>query len=76
MKEQIILPVFEDLKAELVGWDVCSTAEAAGVSDQTIYNWLVGKTRKPRLDTITKVASAIGFELRLARKATQLKSVA
>ena len=67
--------VFEDLKAELAGWDVESVAAMCGVAPSTMYFWLAGKTKKPRIDTISKVADAIGFELQMARKQAQLRLV-
>ena len=67
--------VFEDLKSELRGWDISSVARSADVAQATIYFWLEGRTKTPRIDTITKVADVIGFELALARKQVKLKMV-
>lgn len=57
--------VFEQLKEELANWHTPSVAEASGVSPQTIYYWLDGHTKLPRLDTVVRVAEAIGLRLRL-----------
>lgn len=35
---RMIYELFEDLKAEIDGYDVQSIAYTSGVSDQTIYN--------------------------------------
>lgn len=64
--EQIKL--FEDLKGILNGYCVESVAEASGVATSTLYFWLDGKTRKPRLDTIVKVADALGYQLQLVER--------
>ncbi len=61
------LAVFEELKDLLFDYEVRSVSELSGVSKATIYNWLEGKTRKPRLDTILKVAEALGYTLTLHR---------
>ena len=63
--------LFTALKDALSGYHVKSVAEIAGVHHSTVYNWLEGKTEHPRIDTIEKVAGAIGFEvdLKMVRKA-------
>jgi len=65
-KERI--EIFEDLKAIIADYNFDWLAETAGVSPQTLYYWVNGRTRKPRLDTITKVASAVGYKLKLVRR--------
>jgi len=67
--------LFTDLKGELRGWDIKSVAIEAEVAPATIYFWLCGKTKKPRLDTVARVANAIGFDLQLVRKKVQLRRV-
>lgn len=62
--------VFEDLKGVLAEFDFHWVAETAGVSQQTLYNWHNGYTHKPRIDTITKVANALGYEIVLELKET------
>ena len=67
-EQKLVLPIFEELKEELQEWDVESVAECAGVSNACIWYWLEGKTKKPRLDTIMRVADAIGFDLKLVKR--------
>lgn len=61
------IALFEDLKGIIAEYNPLWIEQECGVTDQTIYNWLSGKTRKPRLDTIVKVASAVGYELTLQK---------
>ena len=69
--------VFEDLKEILATCDFKWVSENAGVSDQTLYNWHNGLTKKPRIDTLTKVAEALGYEIVVVLKATnKLRRVA
>lgn len=42
-------------------------AEEAGCSWQTLYNWCGGHTTHPRIDTLTKVGTALGFRIKLVR---------
>jgi DNA-binding phage protein len=44
-----------------------AVAEEAGCHWTTLYNWCAGKTTHPRIDTLTKVAAALGFEIVLKR---------
>lgn len=60
--------VFEDLKTVLYDYDLTSVAYTAKVSIQTLYNWIHGYTKYPRIDTLTKVANAVGFEINLELK--------
>ena len=60
--------IFNQLKDILAEYNLESVAYTAGVSLSTLYYWLDGHTQKPRLDTICKVAAAIGYELTLAKK--------
>jgi DNA-binding phage protein len=41
------------------------------VSDQTLYNWMSGRTTRPRWDTLNRVAKALG--LRVVVTIQQLK---
>jgi len=59
--------VFEDIKAELRGYNVDWVSDHAGVSKAAIYFWLDGTTRQPRLSTIVKVAKALGYRVVLAK---------
>ncbi len=73
--DEDLLEVFEDLKAILNGYNPAWIEQESGVTDQTIYNWLQNKTRKPRLDTITKVAKVVGYKLTLVKEGPHLRSV-
>ena len=50
-------------------------AEVAGVSPHTIYNWCYGPVLSPHLRTIVAVASAVGYDLVLKKKAPKLRVV-
>lgn len=49
------------------GFSVDALAQEAGVAPATIYFWLDGKTKHPRIDTVHKVATALGLDIRLYR---------
>lgn len=57
--------IFVQICTLLKEWNIPSVASAAEVCPATIYNWMDGTTVTPRLDTIVKVAQAIGYELTL-----------
>ena len=61
------IAIFEELKDIISDYNPRWIELECGVTDQTIYNWLSGKTRKPRLDTIAKVARSVGYELFLGK---------
>ena len=67
-EQKLVMPIFEELKEELQDWNIESVAECAGVSNACIWYWLEGKVKKPRLDTIMRVADAIGFDLKLVKR--------
>lgn len=50
-------------------------ADEAGICLATLYNWCHGTTFNPRLNTVIKVAKALGYEIQLVRTA-KLKKVA
>lgn len=68
--------VFEQLKDILAGYCVADVAEKAAVCPATIYFWLDGTTQKPRMDTVIKVARAVGWEISLKRRRVQLRRAA
>jgi len=75
MKPQVKLntkSVYEELKSVLTSYNIQSVAEVANVHVNTIYHWLEGYTKAPRIDTIDRVAKAVGhrIELRLVTKPT------
>lgn len=47
------------------GEGVKNIAFNAGVHYTTLYNWRVGKTRAPRIDTVVKVANELGYAVEL-----------
>lgn len=49
------------------GFSMEALAKRAGIANATMYFWLAGHTKHPRIDTIHKVASALGFDIRLYR---------
>lgn len=57
--------LFDDICTELAGADTKKMAVLSEVSLATLYNWKDGTTRRPRLDTLSKVAAALGYELTL-----------
>ena len=68
--------LFIDLLAIIGTTNLYWLADQACVAHGTLYNWLDGKTMKPRIDTLTKVAKACGYEIVLKRvKGTRLKLV-
>jgi len=69
------LKIYEEIKDVLLTMNVRWVAEHANVSQACLYNWLDGTTQYPRLDTITKVADCLGFDVALIKKA-KLKRVA
>ena len=68
LNEQDQAEVFEQLKDIMRGYNVEDVAYNAEVAPSTIYFWLEGKTRFPRLNTIIKVAYALGYELKLVKR--------
>lgn len=49
------------------GFAIEALAQEAGVAPATLYFWLDGKTKHPRIDTVHKVATALGLDVRLYR---------
>ena len=43
-------------------------ADRADVSYSTIFNWVFGSTRNPHINTMIKVADALGYDIALRRK--------
>lgn len=48
-------------------------AEEAGISPQTIYNWLNGRTCRPQYVTLAKVIEAAGYEFTVQRAAPRTR---
>jgi transcriptional regulator with XRE-family HTH domain len=53
--------VFTEIKRELMQYDIESVSNVSGVHISTIYHWLEGRTKHPRIDTLTAVAESIGY---------------
>lgn len=51
-------------------------AEEAGISSMTLYNWIFGDTMNPHLNTIMRVAEAMGYEITLQKVKPNLRKVA
>jgi transcriptional regulator with XRE-family HTH domain len=68
--------IFEDLKSELEQYNIESVAAEAGCAPATLYFWLQGKTKLPRLATVIKVADVLGYDVALVRRAAKLRLVA
>jgi DNA-binding phage protein len=64
--------VFLDLLSAIrdSGFTLDALAEEAGVAPATLYFWLNNFTKRPRIDTVCKVAHALGFDVRLQRTRT------
>ena len=57
--------VFEDLKHQIdrardLGTSLQTLARQAGLCNSTLYEWLDGKIKAPRLATMIRVAEALG----------------
>ena len=69
-REAIFLQVIDELQ-EYTDYGKRDIAEQAGVHWTTLYYWIAGRTQKPRLDTVCRVARALGFDLSLVRRNTK-----
>ena len=66
--------IFENLKKIIPDYYPKSLAYYASVSPTTLKNWVSGKTKTPRIDTLTRVANAVGFNIELKMKATTINA--
>jgi len=67
--------VFLEIIGLLWEYELPGLAKEAEVSQSTLYNWMHGKVHAPRLDTLTKVAKVLGYEIVLQRvQASQKKA--
>lgn len=55
--------VFEEIKEHLRHYNIKSVSQLSKVAEPTLYFWLDGTTRKPRIDTLFRVADALGYEI-------------
>ncbi len=54
---------YEFFLSELEQYNIMEVAEEAGVHYTTLYLWLRGKTKAPKLSTLLQVAPVIGLTL-------------
>ena len=66
-RDQTTMLVARNIEAlmEQIGTDAAKVARAAGLGPTGIYDILKGKSRSPRLETITKIADALGVPVSL-----------
>jgi len=69
------MDIFDEIKEVLYMTDVKWVSDNSGVSTACLYLWLNGTTQLPRLDTVSRVASCLGFNVKLVKK-QMLKQVA
>ena len=50
-------------------------AHQANVSPVTLWYWVEGRTISPRINTMIKVATALGYDIGLTKPARQLRLV-
>ena len=60
----------------LAQYDIPAVATAAGLNPSTLYHWLSGHTKEPRLSSIAKVAPLIGLEISIVAKRHTVRRVA
>ena len=70
INETVRTRVFLDLITLLSTEDLKTVANEAEVTYQTLHNWLYGATLNPHINTLFKVANALGYEIALRKKST------
>ena len=62
--------IFRTIKKELKHYCFTELAAVAGVAPSTLSMWNTGQITRPRIDTLLRVAEAMGFtiEVRTIRK--------
>ena len=75
--DRIQAKMFKDLISHLPRhWDgQCALAHDADVSPQTIWMWVEGRTVSPRINTMVKVAAALGYDIALVKSYRKLRLV-
>lgn len=59
---EIFLQLLDDIPT---GWhDMVELAEKAEITAQTLWNWKFGTVCEPRLNTLIKVGTALGYQLK------------
>lgn len=67
------MAIFHDLCDILREYNIKWVSEQSGVTTATMYYWLDGHTKQPRLSTCLKVAAALGYELVLQKQRDRSK---
>jgi DNA-binding phage protein len=62
--------IFANLVSLIDQYDLASLAREAEVSHQTLWNWLYGTTYNPHINTMIKVANAVGYDIALRKRAS------
>ena len=70
MGKDILSDVIRAIKNDPRG--VRGIADSAGVSGVTLYYWMRSGPKAPRLDTLTKVAKALGFSIKFEAESVKL----
>jgi DNA-binding phage protein len=68
-------PIIDEVRTmiETSGVNYKWIEEHSGVTDNTLYNWFHGKTRKPQAATLNAVARALGYKLGFVPHTTIIK---
>ena len=72
-RESIFVEIIYDLLL-LSDNEKRAVALDADVHWTTLYSWVSFRTRTPRIDTICRVAKALGYDVILRRKSTRVTS--
>lgn len=75
--EKVQAKMFKDLIKHIPHhWDgQVNLAHDAGVSPQTLWSWVEGRTISPRINTMVKVATALGYDIALTKPQPKLRLV-
>jgi transcriptional regulator with XRE-family HTH domain len=75
--EKVQAKMFKELISHIPQhWDgQCMLAEDAGISPQTLWSWVEGRTISPRINTMVKVAAALGYDIALVKPQPKLRLV-
>lgn len=64
----LIIELFYRIQMDLENHpDLRHLSEVSSTSPSTLYNWLEGKTKAPRISTLNRVGSALGYKIMLVR---------
>lgn len=68
-RDAVFLHIIRELQ-EYTDYGKRGIAKEARVHWTTLYYWVSGRTTKPRIDTLCRVAYALGFDIVLSRRNT------